>query len=255
MKFKSLLNPWHEFEFIIKWYFEIRNMMPFHTATTDPRQLGIHRFKIAEQSGLKVIDDPILIRTCSNKAILHDLFIRIIYLRQVYFISRDYFQGNYWFNISTLGLPVIIKTHIRDFHPMLKKQVMRHNSLKYQSICSGKPRFSSSRNTSNRILDWRVGILRNEVLYLWQVLHSRRGWKVKIEDNEEMYGRHYSIIKDSISPGLKELSIKLSKCVAMVFMVWCKRNKWRIQGHRINDNPSIYDGYEDTVDGIFMRRS
>src|SRR5512136_1517748 len=78
-KFKSTAESMgHTFEFIYK--DDIPRIPDFDSlfirATTDPSNVAYIASRLAEQSGLKVIDDPHSIRACSNKAVLHDLFLK-----------------------------------------------------------------------------------------------------------------------------------------------------------------------------------
>src|SRR5574341_1516901 len=76
-KFKSAAESMgHDFQFIFKE--DIPRVSDYDAlfirATTDPSNSAYVVSRLAEESGLKVIDDPHSIRTCSNKVILHDLF-------------------------------------------------------------------------------------------------------------------------------------------------------------------------------------
>jgi len=76
-KFKSTAESMgHSFEFIYKddiSKYQIM-MLSLSALLLIPAALPYIVSRLAEQSGLKVIDDPHSIRTCSNKVILHDIF-------------------------------------------------------------------------------------------------------------------------------------------------------------------------------------
>jgi glutathione synthase/RimK-type ligase-like ATP-grasp enzyme len=98
--------------------------------------------------------------------------------------------------------------------------------------------------------DWRVGILRNEVIYLCKYCIPKGGWKVKSKiDEKTVWGDTIALSRDSISPELKEISITLSKCVGNgLYGLDVKETFDGYKVIEINDNPSIYDGFEDTID-------
>src|SRR5659263_767964 len=112
LKFKSTAESMgHSFEFIYKDDIsKISNYDAlFIRATTDPASSAYIVSRLAEQSGLKVIDDPHSIRTCSNTAILHDIFQKnnIPSPKSILFYG-DYSRENLDTIFKTLGFPVII---------------------------------------------------------------------------------------------------------------------------------------------------
>jgi len=121
-KFRSIAaSMGHDFEFIYKDDFsKIREYDSlFIRATTDPNNSAYIISRLAEQAGLKVIDDPHSIRTCSNKAILHDLFIKnnIPSPKSLLFTGEEAIDDIFY----TLGSPVIIKTPYTRFSSHVEK--------------------------------------------------------------------------------------------------------------------------------------
>ena len=253
-KFKSTAESMgHSFEFIYK--NDISKISDYDAlfirATTDPSSSAYIVSRLAEQSGLKVIDDPHSIRTCSNKAILHDLFQRnnIPSPKSILFYG-DYSRETLDTIFKTLGFPLIIKTPYTRFSSHVEKardeiefiEVSKHLLRKAKVLVLQEYIYSD--------FDWRVGILRNEVIYLCKYCIPDGGWKVKSKINgKNVWGDTIALSKDSISPELKEISVTLSKCVGSgLYGLDVKETSDGYKVIEINDNPSIYDGYEDTVD-------
>jgi glutathione synthase/RimK-type ligase-like ATP-grasp enzyme len=255
MKFKSTAESMgHEFEFIYK--DDISKIQDYDAlfirATTDPSSSAYIVSRLAEQSGLKVIDDPHSIRTCSNKAILHDLFHKNnIPSPESILFHGDYSRETLDTIFKTLGLPVIIKTPYTRFSSHVEKASNETQFIEISKHLLRKSRVLVLQEYVQSDFDWRVGILRNEVLYLCKYCIPDGGWKVRSKINgKNVWGDTIALSRDSISPGLKELSIKLSKCVGNgLYGLDVKEINGVYKVIEINDNPSIYDGYEDTVDG------
>lgn len=253
-KFKSTAESMgHTFEFVYK--DDIPGISNYDAlfirATTDPSSSAYIVSRLAEQSGLKVIDDPHSIRTCSNKAILHDLFLR----NNIPSPKSILFHGDYSKEIldtifNTLGSPVIIKTPYTRFSSHVEKARNETEFIDISKHLLRKTRVLVVQEYIQSDFDWRVGILKNEVIYLCKYCIPKGGWKVKSKINgRNVWGKTIALPRDSISPELKELSINLSKCVGDgLYGLDIKKINNEYKVIEINDNPSIYDGYEDAVD-------
>ncbi|MDD5472569.1 MAG: RimK family alpha-L-glutamate ligase [Candidatus Methanoperedens sp.] len=253
-KFKSTAESMgHTFEFIYKDDIPaIKNYEAlFIRATTDPSSSAYIISRLAEQYGLKVIDEPHSIRTCSNKAILHDLFLKNnIPAPKSLLFTGDYSTDSMDAIFKTLGLPVIIKTPYTRFSSHVEKA---NNETEFIAISKHLLRKSGILVLQEYVpseFDWRVGMLRNEVLYLCKYCIPTGGWKVKSKINgRNVWGDTIAMPRDSISPELKEICINLSKCVGEgLYGLDVKETNDGYKVIEINDNPSIYDGHEDAMD-------
>lgn len=253
-KFKSTAESMgHTFEFIFK-----ESISRIHDydalfirATTDPSNSAYIISRLAEQAGLKVIDDPHSIRTCSNKVILHDLFLKnnTPSPKSILFIG-NYSKESLEYIFSTLGLPVIIKTPYTRFSSHVEKADNEKEFLDISKHLLKKSGILVLQEYVQSDFDWRVGVLNSEVLYLCKYCIPEGGWKVKSKINgKNVWGDTVAVPKESISPELKDICIALSKCVGDgLYGLDVKETNDGYKVIEINDNPSIYDGYEDAVD-------
>ncbi|MGB8218260.1 MAG: RimK family alpha-L-glutamate ligase [Candidatus Methanoperedens sp.] len=254
LKFKSTAKSMgHSFEFIFKDDIsKIRDYDAlFIRATTDPSSSAYIVSRLAEQNGLKVIDDPHSIRTCSNKAILHDLFLKnnIPSPKSILFYG-DFAAGTLDTIFKTLEFPVIIKTPYTRFSSHVEKANNETEFIDLTKHLLRKAKVLVLQEYIKSGFDWRVGVLRNEVLYLCKYCIPERGWKVKSKINgRNVWGDTIALSRESIAPELKDISISLSKCVGNgLYGLDIKETDSGYKVIEINDNPSIYDGYEDSVD-------
>lgn len=251
-KFKTAaVSLGHAFEFIFK---NDISKIPdydalFIRATTDPSSSAYIISRLAEQHGLKVIDDPHSIRACSNKAILHDLLLKNnIPSPKSLIFTGDYSNLDKIF--KTLGLPVIIKTPYTRFSLHVEKADDEKEFMRISKHLRCKSRILVLQEYIKSDFDWRVGILGNEILYLCKYCIPEGGWKVRSKINgRNVWGRTIAVPRDSIAPELKEICIALSKCVGDgLYGLDVKETGDGYRVIEINDNPSIYAGHEDAVD-------
>jgi glutathione synthase/RimK-type ligase-like ATP-grasp enzyme len=254
LKFKSTAESMgHAFEFTFKDDIsEIRNYDAlFIRATTDPGNSAYIASRLAEQYGLKVIDDTHSIRICSNKAILHDLFLKNnIPAPKSLLFTGDYSKEARDNIFRFLGLPVIIKTPYTRFSSHVERANNEKEFIAISKRMLRKSKVLVLQECIQSDFDWRVGILRNEILYLCKYCIPQGGWKVRSKINgKNVWGDTIAVSRDSISPELKEICIKLSKCVGDgLYGLDVKETESGYKVIEINDNPSIYNGYEDSVD-------
>ncbi len=254
LKFKSTAESMgHSFEFVFKDDIsKIRDYDAlFIRATTDPSSSAYIISRLAEQSGIKVIDDPHSIRTCSNKAILHDLFLKnnIPSPKSILFYG-DYAAETLDIIFKTLGLPVIIKTPYTRFSSHVEKANNGTEFIELTKHLLRKAKVLVLQEYIRSDFDWRVGVLRNEVLYLCKYCIPEGGWKVKSKINgKNVWGNTVALPRESIATELKDICISLSKRVGNgLYGLDVKETDSGYKVIEINDNPSIYDGYEDSVD-------
>ncbi len=254
LRFKSTAESMgHAFEFIFKDKIsKIQNYDAlFIRAVTDPSNSAYIVSRLAEQYGLRVIDDPHSIRTCSNKVILHDIFMK----NNIPAPKSSLFTGDYSGEAlddmrKTLGFPVVIKTPYTRFSSHVEKANNEEEFIKISRHMLRKTRVLVLQEYIHSNFDWRVGMLRNEVLYSCKYCIPEGGWKVKSKINgRNVWGDTIAVSRDSISTELKETCIRLSECVGDgLYGLDVKETDGGYKVIEINDNPSIYEGYEDAVD-------
>jgi glutathione synthase/RimK-type ligase-like ATP-grasp enzyme len=221
----------------------------FIRATTDPNNSAYIASRLAEQNGLKVIDDSRSIRACSNKAILHDLFIRnnIPSPKSILFAGEENAIDELF---DILGTPVIIKTPYTRFSSHVEKAHNREEFIKISKRFLRKSKVVIVQEFIRSDFDWRIGVLQNKVLYLCKYCIPEGGWKVRSKINgRNVWGDTIAVPRESISPELRDICIGLSRNIGDgLYGLDVKETNDGYKVIEINDNPSIYDGYEDAVD-------
>jgi glutathione synthase/RimK-type ligase-like ATP-grasp enzyme len=100
--------------------------------------------------------------------------------------------------------------------------------------------------------DWRVGVLNNEVLYVCKYLIPKGKWKhgAKLRGKPTVvWGRTVSLKKQNAPAKIKEVALQACKVVGKgLYGVDIKEVNGEPVVVEVNDNPSIYAGYEDLRD-------
>ncbi len=253
-KFKSTAESMgHTFEFIFKENISLISKYDalFIRATTDPNNSAYVASRLAEQSGLKVIDDPHSIRICSNKAIIHDLFLKNnIPSPKALLFTGDYSNESLDNIFETLGAPVVIKTPYTRFSSHVEKADCKTEFIEISKKLLRKSKVLVIQEYVHSDFDWRVGVLKNKILYLCKYCIPRGGWKVKSKINgKNVWGDTIALPRESISKELEEICINLTKYVGDgLYGIDVKETNDGYKVIEINDNPSIYNGDEDTED-------
>ncbi|MEM2916828.1 MAG: RimK family alpha-L-glutamate ligase [Candidatus Bathyarchaeia archaeon] len=227
----------------------------FIRATTDPLYTAYVVSKTAWEHGLKVIDDPKSIQICGNKVHLYSLFRKFdVPSIPTIFLSKADFHRKKIFEIFELfGKPVVLKAPYTSFS-------------KYVEIVSCETSF---RNVARKFFrrshvlivqafmptsfDWRVGVLNDSVLYVCKYTMRKGKWKhgAKLRGKHKfVWGRTISLKRDHAPLKLKETALKAASVVGKglygVDIKEIDHGKYVVV--EVNDNPSIYAGYEDLRD-------
>jgi len=246
----------HGFDFLFK---KDISLIPkydsvFIRATTDPLFTAYVVSKTAWELGLNVVDDPKSIQICGNKVHLYSLFKKFnIPSIPTIFLSKDDFHRKQIFEIFELfGKPVVLKAPYTSFS-------------KYVEIVSCETSF---RNVARKFFrrshvlvvqafmptsfDWRVGVLNDKVLYVCKYTMRKGKWKhgAKLRGKHKfVWGRTISLKRDHAPLKLKETALKAAGIVGKgLYGVDLKEVDGKYVVVEVNDNPSIYAGYEDLRD-------
>ena len=100
--------------------------------------------------------------------------------------------------------------------------------------------------------DWRIGVLHDEVLYVCKYLIPKGRWKhgAKLRGKPTIiWGRTVAMKKQNAPLRLRETALKACKAVGKgLYGVDIKEVDGEYVVVEVNDNPSIYAGYEDLRD-------
>jgi len=232
----------------------------FIRATTDPLFTAYIVSKTAWELGLKVIDDPESIKVCANKIHQYELFEKydVPHIPTV-FLNKDDFHHKKIIDIfAALGKPVVIKAPYTSFSRYVEKAACETSFRDIAKRFFKKSDVLAIQAFTPTAFDWRVGVLNNDVLYVCKYMIPKGKWKhgAKLRGKPTViWGRTVSLYKRDMPPRLREVALKACSVVGKgLYGVDLKEVNGEYVVVEVNDNPSIYAGYEDSMDPDIYQR-
>jgi glutathione synthase/RimK-type ligase-like ATP-grasp enzyme len=226
----------------------------FIRATTDPLFTAYIVSKTAWELGLKVIDDPESIQICGNKVHQYELFEKYNVPRiPTISLNKDELHHKRINEIfDTLGKPVVIKAPYTSFSRYVEKAACETSFKEVAKRFFKKSDVLAIQKFTPTAFDWRVGVLNNEVLYVCKYLIPKGKWKhgAKLRGKSTVvWGRTVAMEKQTAPERLREVALKACSVVGKgLYGVDIKEVDGDYVVVEVNDNPSIYAGYEDSKD-------
>ncbi len=223
----------------------------FIRATTDPLFTAYIVSKTAYEYGLRVIDDPESIKICGNKIHQYALFEKYdVPSIPTLFLSKDDLHHKKITEIfDTLGKPVVIKAPYTSFSRYVEKAACETSFREVAKRFFKKSDVLAIQKFTPTSFDWRVGVLGNDILYVCKYMIPKGKWKhgAKLRGKPTVvWGRTVSMHKQDMPPRLREVALKACSVVGKgLYGVDIKEVDGDYVVVEINDNPSIYAGYED----------
>ena len=232
----------------------------FIRATTDPLFTAYIVSKTADELGLKVIDDPESIQICGNKIHQYSLFKEnSIQHIPTEFINKDELHHKRLMEIfRSLGKPVVIKAPYTSFSRYVEKAACETSFREVAKRFFRKSDVLAVQQFMPTAFDWRVGVLSDRTLYVCKYMIPKGRWKhgAKLRGKPTfIWGRTVSMKRENAPTELKELALKACSVIGHgLYGVDIKEVNGRYVVVEVNDNPSIYAGYEDLRDKDLYRR-
>ena len=246
----------HEFNFMFR---EDLSAIPkydamFIRATTDPLFTAYVVSRTASELGLKVVDDPESIQICGNKIHQYALFKKydVPHIPTV-FINKEEFHHKQILEIfREFGKPVVVKAPYTSFSRYVEKVACETSFREVALRFFRRSDVLAVQKFMPTAFDWRVGVLNDEVLYICKYMIPKGRWKhgAKLRGKPTfIWGRTVSMKKQNAPVRLREVALKACKVVGKgLYGVDIKEVNGDYVVVEVNDNPSIYAGYEDLRD-------
>jgi glutathione synthase/RimK-type ligase-like ATP-grasp enzyme len=226
----------------------------FIRATTDPLFTSYIVSKTALELGKRVIDDPTSIQICGNKIHLYDLFNKYnVPHIPTTFLNKDEFHHKRLQQIfRTYGKPVVVKAPYTSFSKYVEKVACETSFRDVAKRFFRKSDVLAVQTFMPTAYDWRVGVLNNQVLYVCKYMIPKGRWKHGAKCRGKptfIWGRTVSLRRANAPARLKQVALKACEVVGRgLYGVDIKEVNGNYVVVEVNDNPSIYAGYEDYRD-------
>ena len=246
----------HEFDFLFR---ENISEIPkydsvFIRATTDPLYTAYIVSKTAWELGLRVIDDPASIKICANKIHSYSLFKKsnVPHIPTI-FLNKDEFHHKRLLEIFKIfGKPVVVKAPYTSFSRYVEKVACETSFREVARRFFRKSDILVVQKFMPTAFDWRVGVLNGEVLYVCKYMIPKGRWKhgAKLRGKPTfIWGRTVAMKRVNAPAELRQVALKACKVIGNgLYGVDIKEFNENFVVVEVNDNPSIYAGYEDLRD-------
>jgi glutathione synthase/RimK-type ligase-like ATP-grasp enzyme len=256
-KFKlTAENMGHSFSFLFKTNIsEIpRYDAVFIRATTDPLYTSYVVSKTASELGLKVVDDPKSIQICGNKVHLYRLFEKFdIPSIPTIFLTKEGFHHKQISEVfDAFGKPIVLKAPYTSFSKYVEKVSCETSFREVARRFFRRSDILVAQKFMPTSFDWRVGVLNGEVLYVCKYTMRKGKWKhgAKLRGKSKfIWGRTFAVKREHAPARFKETALKACRMIGNgLYGVDIKEINGEYIVVEVNDNPSIYAGYEDLRD-------
>jgi glutathione synthase/RimK-type ligase-like ATP-grasp enzyme len=223
----------------------------FIRATTDPLYTAYVVSKTAWELGLKVVDDPKSIQICGNKIHLYELFKKhnIPHIPTIFLNKEELHHKKILEIFRTFGRPVVLKAPYTSFSRYVEKVACETSFRDVAKRFFRRSDVLAVQKFMPTAFDWRVGILNNEVLYVCKYMVPKGRWKHGAKRRGKpsfVWGRTISLKRENAPEKLKETALRACALIGNgLYGVDIKEVDGDFVVVEVNDNPSIYAGYED----------
>lgn len=223
----------------------------FIRATTDPLYTAYIVSKMAAEYGLRVIDDPKSIQICGNKIHQYALFEKygIPRIPTVLMSREDLHHKRLAEIFETLGKPVVVKAPYTSFSRYVEKVACETSFRDVAKRYFRKSDVLAVQKFVPTAFDWRVGVLNGKILYVCKYMIPKGRWKhgAKLRGKPTfIWGRTVSLKRENAPWQLTNVALRACSVIGNgLYGVDIKECDGSYVVVEVNDNPSIYAGYED----------
>ncbi len=216
-----------------------------HTGVTSPAfQFSLR----AEALGMPVMDATKSTIRCTNKVFIDELLQRecIPTPRSMVLTANTK-----WEQVSTLGLPLVLKLPDGDFSAAVHKASSREEYEQYSREMFRSSPLLIAQEWMPTPFDWRIGVLAGKILFAARYYMAQGHWQIRtVEKGTERYGRVEAVKREEAPAHVIALAIKAAALIGDGFYgVDIKETARGPVVIEINDNANLDIGYEDTADG------
>jgi glutathione synthase/RimK-type ligase-like ATP-grasp enzyme len=203
----------------------------------------------AKSLDIPVIDDPQTTVRCSNKVYLHEIFHRAgLATPRTLTISRTTPLSE----ADTLGYPLIVKQPDGTFSAAVKKAADPAELKQLTRAMFKRSPLLTLQEYRPTEFDWRIGVLDGAVLYACKYYMAKGHWQIVGEKlgGGRRYGKVEAVAIDGTPEQVRSLALQAAALIGDgLYGVDIKPTETGPVIIEINDNPDIWVGEEDAVEG------
>jgi glutathione synthase/RimK-type ligase-like ATP-grasp enzyme len=220
-------------------------------ALTDPLNTSYVAARLAQVSGLRVIDEPDSILVCCDKVNMYQHLMRAgVPMPETCFLSDDQVTAEQAHELfESYGTPLVLKAPNSSFSAYVEKV---HDAASFVKV--GK-RFlrRADRLVVQQYLpssfDWRVTILDGKILFVVKYVMAEGAWRIHDRDEEgrESLCTVVGVQPSQVNPNLLRVALAAGAAIGTsLYGVDVKEFDDGFMVIEVNDNPNIDAGLEDS---------
>lgn len=216
----------------------------FIRVTTAVNHFSYRFARRAELAGLAVIDDPLSIIRCTNKAFLSEaLTVKRIPTPR----SRIVTEQNLEAAVAEIGFPLVVKTPDGSFSRGVFKIKDRDELNRMSSEIFEDSEMLLMQQFLPTEFDWRVGVLNSQPLFACKYFMVKGHWQIYQHHNRgTRIGRFETLNLYEVPADILEIALNAARVVGDgLYGVDIKQTPEGPMVIEVNDNPNIDGGVED----------
>jgi len=227
----------------------------FIRSRTDPMNISFVAAKMAEFSGIPVIDDADSIQICSDKI---NMYLHL--MKNGVSIPKTVFLQNHeitWNRVKeifdTLGTPLVVKEPSTSFSARVEKVESVSDFLKVARRYIKLSDWIVVQSYIESQFDWRVGILGGEVLYACKYIIPSESFKIQATVNGHIvYCAVKSVHPEQVPSQVVDVALLAGKAIGTgLYGVDIKEKDDQVYVIEVNDNPSLESGEDEYYPFIY----
>jgi glutathione synthase/RimK-type ligase-like ATP-grasp enzyme len=229
----------------------------FIRSRTDPMNISFVASKMAEYSGIPVIDDPQSIQICSDKVNMYLHLMRDhVSIPQTVFLNKNDITHEHIAQLFTdYGSPLVLKEPSTSFSLRVEKVNTEEEFMKVAKRFIKLSDWIVAQQYVESRYDWRIGVLNGEFLYACKYIIPSETFKIQATVNGHLvYCAVSSVPKEAVPPGIIQLAIDAGKAIGTgLYGVDIKESDGRLYVIEVNDNPSLEGGEDVHYPDIYRK--
>ncbi|HZD44250.1 MAG TPA: RimK family alpha-L-glutamate ligase [Methanomicrobiales archaeon] len=229
----------------------------FIRSRTDPMNISFVASKMAEYSGIPVIDDSKSIQICADKINMYlHLMKEKVALPATEFLSKDditdaRIQGLF----EKYGAPLILKEPSTSFSARVERVATPDEFTRVARRFIKLSDWIVMQEYVKSTYDWRVGILNGELLYACKYIIPSETFKIQAQVNGHLvYCAVQSVPPEEVPKQVVDLALKATSAIGSgLYGVDIKEVEGRVCVIEVNDNPSLEGGEDRFYPDIYKR--
>lgn len=202
----------------------------------------------AVQEGMPVIDDPVSMIRCTNKIYLNELLrAHNVATPKTVMIAQ---HKDLELAADTLGFPMVVKipdgSFSRGVHKVESMAVLKELA---DRLFEDTDLLLAQQYMPTK-LDWRVGVLGGEPLFVCQYFMAKKHWQIiqHKPDGSAVEGGTKTFAVEEAPPHVVQAGLKAAKLIGNgLYGVDIKEQDGKAYVIEINDNPNLDHGIEDAA--------